>query len=108
MTIYHVKQNDTKEPLASTLTDSNGNAVVLTGATVVFHMRIFGAATSKVSAAATIVSATLGQVKYTWTGTDLDTPGEYEGEFQVAFSDATIQSFPNAGGLIVFVHPEIA
>lgn len=96
MADFYVKQNDTKEPLQATLKDQAG-VVTLTGATVRFHMRKRHSSAAKVDAAAVVVDAPNGVVKYAWQAADLDTPGVYHGEFEVTFSDQTIQSFPNDG-----------
>lgn len=108
MADFHIKQNDRKEPFNATLKDSSGVAVDLTGATVLFRLRQFGAAAAKVNASAAIISAAAGTVRYSWASGDTDSPGEYEAEFQVTFSDGTIQTFPNAGVLSVLIHPEVA
>jgi hypothetical protein len=71
--------------LTATLTDAVG-AINLTGATVRFQMRAPGATTFKVDAAATVVSAAAGQVSYSWTGADTDTPGLYVAWFEVTYS----------------------
>jgi hypothetical protein len=49
----------------------------LTGQTVKFKMRAVGSATLKVNAAATIVSAAAGTVRYDWQSADVDTAAQY-------------------------------
>jgi hypothetical protein len=63
--------------ITETITTAGGTPVDLTGATVAFKMRAVGSATLKVNAAATIVSPTLGQVRYDWAAIDVDTAGQY-------------------------------
>ena len=80
--------------IQATLTDGAGAVVDLTSATVRFLMRAKNATSAKVAAAATIVNAAGGVVKYTWTGTDTDTAGRYLAEFEVTIGGKK-QSFPN-------------
>jgi hypothetical protein len=63
--------------ITETITDDAGVAVNLTGKTVKFKMRAVGATTAKVDAAAVVVSAAAGTVRYDWTALDVDTAGWY-------------------------------
>lgn len=85
MTIQ-LKKND-RLPLArAELTDANGAALDLTGATVTFKMRRWGTETLKIaSASATVIDAPGGVVQYSWAAGDTDTPGTYDGEFVVTY-----------------------
>lgn len=104
---FHIKSGDTTPVITATLTDANGAAVNLTGATVRFVMKKGGTATPKVAAAATVVSAVAGTVSYTWTGANTDTPGIYSACWEVTFSGGTIQTFPNAGYTSVAILPDL-
>ena len=101
VTKFYIKQNDTAPAITATLYE-NSVAVDLTGATVKFHMG------SIVDAAATVVSASEGKVKYQWQATDTATVGEYNAEFEVTFSDGTIETFPNDGFLRIIITSEVA
>ena len=106
---FYIKQNDTLQRITRDLRDAFGAPVNLTGATVTFSMRVKPAGAVKVSAAtANIVNAGLGRVRYNWVAANTDTSDEYEGEFQVTFSDGTIQTFPNDGYIPVIVPDDIA
>lgn len=77
------------------LKDAHGTVVDLTGANVAYILHAPGATSDKVSAAATVVlPATNGQVKYTFTSGNTDTPGDYIERFRVTFSGGSVQYYP--------------
>lgn len=92
---FSIKQNDTAPSLRATLLNGSGNVIDLTGATVRFHMRELGKTTIIVNQACTVINAAGGIVQYDWVAADTDTIGSYQAEFQVTYSDGTIETFPN-------------
>ena len=109
MADFAIKSGDTKPDLTATLLDANGAAVDITGAAVKFSMKQLGKSSAKISkAAVTIVLATAGTVKYVWGASNTDTPGEFEGEFEVTFGDSTVLTFPNDGYFTIEMLPQIA
>jgi hypothetical protein len=72
----------------------DGVAQDLTGCTVKFKMRAVGSSTLKVDAAAVIVSAAAGTVRYDWAALDVDTAGFYVGWWEVTFASAKTQDKP--------------
>lgn len=94
MNVFSVKRGDTGPALVFALSPAS---VVLSGATVVANMRNRKTGAVKISrAAATVVTATGSPtVKYTWGASDLDTAGTYDFEFEVTYSDASVETFPN-------------
>ncbi len=104
---FYVKQNDTSPAMLATLQDAEGNAVNLTGATVRFHMRSVGGGNPVVDAAATVVTAASGIVRYNWVAADTDTVGTYQAEFEVTYADASIETFPNDGYIVVQIIDDI-
>ena len=106
---FYIKQNDTVPPLEVLLKDAYGAPVNVTGATIKFSMRVKPAGTVKVNAqTADIVTAGAGRVKYAWAAANTDTADEYEGEFQVTYSNGGIQTFPNDGFINVVVTDDVA
>ena len=107
MTIkVYMKQNDTMPRRVYAL-KHNGTAVDLTGATVKFIMRAQGSSSTKVNASATVSDQTNGLVYYAWSSSDTDTTGEYEAEFQVTYSDSTVETFPNSGNIRIKIVDDI-
>lgn len=102
---FYIKQNDTK-PYLTVYLSHDGVAQDLTGASVVFHMNT----TTPVSAAAVIDSAADGKVSYQWAATDTTEVGVFSGEFQVTYSDSTVETFPNrpADELVITITAELA
>jgi len=103
---FFIKQNDTSPALLATLKDFSGSAINLTGASVLFHMKDLSG-TVKIDQAMTITNATLGLVRYDWQVGDTDTVGTYYVEFQVTYSDSSVETFPNNGNKVVSVVKEL-
>jgi hypothetical protein len=103
VTTVYLKKGDTAPNLDATLTDSAGAALNLTGAAVTFRMRARGSTTLKVNAAATVVSAAAGTVRYDWLSADVDTDGTYDGEFLVTYGDATTRRAPTRGFIEIII-----
>lgn len=106
---FYIKQNDTAPALRAQLKDGDGDGVTLTGATIRFHMKRIGGNTVVVDAAAdAVVSAvTTGLVQYDWSAADTASVGTYHGEFEVTFSDGSIETFPNNGFITIEVTDDI-
>lgn len=106
---FYIKRGDLLPNVSTTITDSNGAPVDLTGASVVFIMRGPWDSTPTISAAASIINpATNGQVVYTWTGTQTATPGSYRAEFRVTFPSGAVQSFPTNGFIDIEISNDLA
>lgn len=105
---FSIKQNDTSPAMLATLQDASGVAINLTGATVRFHMRAIGSNSTVVNSVATVVSALLGTVRYNWIAANTATIGSYQAEFQVTYSDATVETFPNDSYISVEIIDDIA
>lgn len=104
----YLKQNDTSPTLDAILTDANGTVVDVTGASVRFHMLKIGATTLKIDAAASVIDGAAGHVRYTLQSGDTDTPGTYKAEYEVTFTDGSIETFKNTPDqLRVVITPEL-
>ena len=107
---FAIKKGDLLPLIVATLKDGTGAAVDLTGAAAKFIMRLVGAATTKVNATATIDPdqvANKGKVSYTWVTADTDTAGIYQAEWQITFSGAKPQTFPNPDYLVVKIEEDL-
>lgn len=107
---FELKENDTAPALEGICRDGFGSPVDMTGATVVFNMRLAPAGAVKISAGTmgAVGSATLGRQKYSWAASDTDTAGLYEAEVQATFSDGTIRTFPPKGYFTIDITDDIA
>jgi uncharacterized protein YfaS (alpha-2-macroglobulin family) len=103
---FNIKQNDTSPSLQATLKDSALAPINLAGATVKLHMKSLDG-TIKVDTSMTIVEELNGIIKYDWQTGDTDTVGTYNVEFQVTYSDASIETFPNNGNKVISVVREL-
>ena len=106
---FYIKENDTASFLTRDLKDAFGAPVNVTGAAVVFSMRVKPAGTLKVTRqTCAIVSGGTGRVRYEWIADDTDTADEYEGEFQVTYANGKIQTFPTRWHIPVVVTDEVS
>lgn len=94
MSDVEVVQGNNKPDLLATLTDSiTGAPIDLTTATsVVFQMRKPDDRRFTVNAAATVVDAATGKVRYSWSANDLANPGDYQCQWAITWNDATKQT----------------
>lgn len=92
-----MKQNDRDPVLRETLRSSDGSAVNLSGRAVLFRMKPAGGGAVKVSAGATITSATEGKVSYAWGAGDTDTVGDWIYEWVLDSGTATERKVPSEG-----------
>lgn len=108
MNTFAIKQDDLLPEPQVTLYDALGAVVDLTTAvSVQFLMRNADTLAVKVNAAATVVTPTAGVVKYVWAGTDTDTAGSYQAEWEVTWSGSRKQTFPTKGFDTVVVYEDV-
>jgi hypothetical protein len=107
---FYIKSSDTASFITRDLKDAFGAPVNVTGASVVFSMRVKPAGTMKITReTGVIVNAGIGRVRYEWAsdGSDTDTADEYEGEFQVTYANGKIQTFPNDGHIPIVITDDV-
>lgn len=108
---FRIKESDSAPAYVAVLKSSYGlpgeAPINLSAATSVkFLMRSVNLSDDdppKVTANCTITDAVNGIVTYQWTGSDTDTSGTYNVEFQITWGDGRIQTIPNADYLTVEV-----
>lgn len=111
---FSIKQGDTSSAVYATLQDASGDAVDIQGADVRFLMAPLSGGTLTVAAAAVnaqvgagTVDGSKGNVVYNWATTDLSVADWYSAEWEVTFSNGSIQSFPNTGYMLVAVEAQL-
>jgi len=105
MADFSIKEGDLLPAIAATLDPTAGD---LSGCTVTFLMRRVDADTVKVNAAAVVVDGPAQAVRYDWTGTDTDTAGTYDAEWQVTYPSLKTSTFPSDKYHRIAVVPDIA
>lgn len=104
---FRIKRNDLSRsikwyPRASPATN-------YTGATAVFNMRFKDGSTKINRATATIGNDADGTfLQYDWAGTDTDTAGDFEAEFEATLSSGKPETTPNDGFIWVKIDEDIA
>lgn len=99
-----VVQNDKLYSLNYTLQDSSGNAIDLTGASLVFNVQRPAQTGLKFTGAMSILSAPAGTCFYTVQAGDFDETGRYYAEIQVTFGSGQVLTYPN---IVISVQPEL-
>jgi len=96
-------QGDTKPDLLATLKDSvSGDPIDLSDVdSVRFQMREASDRRYTVNANADIPDAPNGKVSYSWAADDLSRPGTYQVQWELHYSDTTIQTTDPPCTLIV-------
>ena len=75
--------------------DDTGDPLNLTDCPVYFQMRKKDDHRYTINGICTITSAATGQVAYTLGPNDLNTPGEYQSQYEVRYADMTVQTTYN-------------
>lgn len=103
---FYIKQNDTSPSILATLKDANDTPVNLTAADVRIHIKDL-VGIIKVDAEMQVINASSGIARYDWLPADTDTSGTYSVEFEVTYTDGSIETFPNTGSLALVITKEL-
>ncbi len=105
---FYIKQNDTSPAIETILESDDGSVIIdLTGCDVAFHMT-HSQRDVEITGACAILDEEGGRVRYQWLAGDTSVSGWYRAEFQVTYSDAKIETFPNDGSIWIHVDGELA
>ena len=112
MSNFKFKEGDLVPAITATLMQAVGSAAaapidLTTASSIKFAMINKTTGTIKVDATAAIVSAVAGTVKYQWAGTDTDTAGNYNAEWQITWP-AGKQTVPGSGYDTILIGADIA
>lgn len=100
--VFAIKTSNQRPALAVVVKQA-GSPLDLTGATATFTLKNRDTGAVKVNAqAANITGATAGELEYRWAAGDTDTPGVYEGEFQITLPGSLALTVP--GDSYIEVH----
>lgn len=104
MADFSLKVGDRRPSITATLTQGGVALNLTTASSVAFVMTpIYGPQTAKVNAAATIVDAATGAVRYDWLAADVDTVGSYLAKWVVTWNDGRVSSYPDVGALTIVI-----
>jgi hypothetical protein len=104
---FTIRQGDHGQPLAATLTGTDGAAIDIAGATVRALVVPIGGGAAIVDAPASndqVVDGSdgsKGRVSYTWQQADTATDGFFLGSWIVTFAGGAVETFPNGGYLLI-------
>lgn len=105
---FFLKQNDTSPAIRRTLASSAG-PIDLTGASVVFNMRVRSTRAVIISRQpCEIESATGGVVVYQWVAGDTAQVGTFDAEFEITYAGGAVETVPNNSYVEVKIMDDIA
>jgi hypothetical protein len=107
MSIFYIKQGDTSPSLTTTLKDSSSNVVNVVGASIRLRLFTQDKSTQIVDGTMVKVDPENGIVRYVWNSGDTDEAGWFWAEFEVTFSDGSVETFPNWGYEAIKITPQL-
>lgn len=109
---YYIRQGDGGVKISDTLKDASGTPVSIQGATVQFQVFPLSGGAALVSTTATNEQSgdgsdgSKGKVSYTWSTSNTAASGFYLGSWPVTFGGGAVQTFPNAGYILIDISPD--
>ncbi|UKS30164.1 phage baseplate upper protein [Paenibacillus sp. HWE-109] len=100
-----IKRYDTRTAVKATLKSPSGASVDLTDATVKFSMVKYS--TTIVNREADIIDALTGKVAFVFDREELAETGTMKAEFQVAYPDGSVETFPNSGYITINIEANL-
>jgi len=108
MATFHIKEDDESPTVQTTLQDSAGAAVNVSGSTIVLRMARIGATGRTIdNATVTQDDAANGVVSYQFSDTETANHGIYRMEWVVTYSGGRQETFPNEGYDIVQIEKSL-
>lgn len=104
---FEIKRGTDRPAISTTLTDSSGLSVNITGYNDV-EMKMLSDVGETIledntSGRVNVLDASTGDVEYVWQSQDLSDVGTYKVEWKVTYSDGGTEKFPSKGYNIVEV-----
>lgn len=113
MTDFTLKKNDTSPALEYQLLDASGNPIDLTNYNEVrFLMQQKDGSTLTIDGDTAgnvfVTDAENGKVKYEWKSVDTDEGGVFEAEWEVKYSNGSIETFPNTTFITIRINDDLS
>lgn len=105
---FTIKRGDDLPNFSTTLQDSNGSAVDLSGDTITFNMQKEGSTGLKIDGGSVaILTPSSGEVQYNWDGTaDTDEAGNFKAEF-VRDDGSNVETYPSDGFITITIEDDL-
>lgn len=109
---FTIKVGDTASNIYATLEDESGDPVDIQSAAITFKLAPLSGGTLLVAGPAVnaqvgagTLDSSVGDVIYVWGTAGVPaTAGWYNAEWEVTFTNGSVQTFPNTGYMLVDVH----
>jgi len=111
---FYLKTGDTDSEMTAVLRDAAYEPVNIENATVKFQAVPIDGGFPIVDSEAMVeqngdgTDGTMGLVRYVWQAGETDDAGLFLGEWRVVFADTSVQSFPNAGYILIQINESVA
>ena len=107
MNDFYIKQNDTSPSIRVQFLDNDKNPVNIIGGSVKFKMSVYNTGELVVNDNAIISDGENGVAYYLWSSEDTATAGTFKAEFEVTYSDASVETFPNDGYINIQIEDDL-